>query len=113
MTKIATSQRVLAAMRWSSIVLTVIALFFALRDGHILIGWCLGSYLGWLATAPFAAKAVYTAGWLEGRQAMVQSLNEAWTRGMSPEDWLHAEIERDCARLGVPVPKIDTDERGE
>lgn len=34
-------------------------------------------------------------GWFEGRSAIYASLIEAEQRGMSPDDWLHAELERD------------------
>lgn len=52
-----------------------------------------------------AARAgAYRSGWLDGRHSMVASMLEAQERGLTPAEWMHAEIEREAAVLGVPPP---------
>jgi hypothetical protein len=41
----------------------------------------------------------YRQGWLEGRQAMAASYREAHLRGMSVEDWVEGELERDTSLI--------------
>jgi hypothetical protein len=52
--------------------------------------------------------ASYRSGWLDGRRAMVVAMGEASQRGMSLNDWLDAELERDMRILGIkPRPVED------
>jgi hypothetical protein len=51
----------------------------------------------------------YRQGWVDGRQAMINSMSEAFERGMSPEEWADAEQVRTLAVLGLGI----TDSLGE
>lgn len=38
---------------------------------------------------------VYSRGWLDGRKAMIASIEESMRRGIPPEQWVWLEVERD------------------
>ena len=46
-------------------------------------------------TSVRSARLAFCAGYLAARSAMYRSLGEAQSRGLSPGEWLVAEIERD------------------
>lgn len=50
-----------------------------------------------------ARRRAYRAGWLDGRIAMVLSMNEAMRRGMGLVEWLQAEAERDGIEVEISV----------
>lgn len=63
----------------------------------------------------------YSAGWIDGRLALLQSMAEAQRRGISLADWLAAEAERDAVdhlpelasklrELGVELRRTELDE---
>lgn len=56
---------------------------------------------GWGVSSGLRRQGAYRNGWLAGRQQMVHALAEAQRRGLSPQDWLMSELERDSAVLGV------------
>lgn len=60
----------------------------------------------WLAMSgalTWSARALaYKHGWLTGRNEMVLALREASHRGISIEDWLESEMERQIFVMGIP-----------
>lgn len=72
----------------------------------LLTGWLLmlaaivvGIGLGRSVLLTTRRASAYRSGWLDGRHAMVRALGEAAQRGMTPVDWLDAELDRDIAVL--------------
>lgn len=62
--------------------------------------------LSWLAAGTAMASGIatlryrklrYSQGWIEGRTAMLVSMNEAQQRGIPAEEWIRAEAHRDVA----------------
>lgn len=49
-------------------------------------------------------------GWMQGRSALIHSMNEAQRRGMAVDDWLTAELERDLVMLKDQYPEGLPDE---
>lgn len=45
--------------------------------------------------APYAAERLFHLGWLNGRQALFESMSEAMRRDMTMPEWIVAELERD------------------
>lgn len=73
-----------------------IGLFFGSDPAHGITFICVGV----LFTAmPFVRKAAWNAGWFSGRGQMVASLDEGLRRGLTLNEWLISEAERDYASL--------------
>lgn len=58
---------------------------------------CVGWLLGRGAMRQFARARAYRDGWLAGRMQMIISMKESHERGMSPDEWLEGEMERDMS----------------
>jgi hypothetical protein len=52
-------------------------------------------FVAWLALRSTARSRAYRNGYLDGRQMMIGSITEAMMRGMTPEEWVRVELERD------------------
>lgn len=63
------------------------------------IGALAGCYVCWAALAWTRAARAYRDGWAEGRRAFVLSMGEAQARGLTGEEWVTAELERDMTML--------------
>lgn len=61
----------------------------------------LGVMVARAAMARMRRATSYRSGWLKGRLVMVNALSESLRRGMSVEEWLQAEFERDAKILGL------------
>jgi hypothetical protein len=59
----------------------------------------LGWVIGMVPMRHLGRAMSYRSGWLDGRSAMVSSLSEALRRGLTLEDWVHGEAERDFKML--------------
>lgn len=70
--------------------------------GDVLSGLLLAVLAGGSVVAALRTKMAYRNGWLEGRGQMVNALAEAMRRGLTPEEWLEGELERDYAVMRVP-----------
>jgi hypothetical protein len=68
---------------------------------HVTVaGW-----VGWTAFYGYRRAQLYKDGWLDGRGQMITAMSEAMGRGLTLDDWLAGEWERDCAVMGIrPVP---------
>ncbi len=63
--------------------------------------FCLAVVLG---AQPGFRRSAMRSGWLLGRSALLQSQREARNRGLTEEQWLTAEFERDIAVMrGAPI----------
>lgn len=86
-----------------AVALVLAATLARLFSEHVVALLLAGVVLGWYAARGAllgVTRAVtYRAGWLAGRRAFVASLDEAARRGMSFDDWLKREAERDAATL--------------
>jgi hypothetical protein len=49
----------------------------------------------WYALRSTCHSRAYRNGYLDGRQMMIASMTEAMMRGMTPEEWVRTEVERD------------------
>lgn len=65
-----------------------------------------GLQLGRTGFMTVRRASAYRHGWLRGRSAMVNSMDEASRRGMSVDEWLQTELARDCMVLGVDLADI-------
>ncbi len=68
-----------------------------------------------LIAQPGFRHSAMRSGWLLGRGALLKSLREARTRGLTEEQWLTAEFERDVAvmhgaRIMLPEPIEEEDD---
>lgn len=80
---------------------------------HALCSVIVGGWLGWNATALFARALAYRSGWSDGREVMIASMSEAMRRGLTMNDWLIGEMERDAAVYGFnPYAEPPEEERG-
>jgi len=98
------------------------------RVGYYVLSVATGALAGmcaargqWLFAAAFAVWAVtlhsmvrlvtihYWQGWMEGRLAMLASMKEAQQRGMTPQQWLMGEFERDGINVHITL-KGESDE---
>jgi hypothetical protein len=79
--------------------------------------WLVSISLGLLLYASFAgarsttrAMEAYHAGYVEARFTMIGSYTEAGSRGMTEEEWLHLESERQLTYIssvyGLPLTKV-------
>jgi hypothetical protein len=50
-------------------------------------------------------RLAYVAGYLRGRSAMIAAFGEAYERGLTLEEWLTAESERDAAVIAAARPR--------
>jgi len=108
-------------LRWISVGelalfgLTVIALVGvqALAPGWTTLACSLlvGLQVGRLGLISARRAMSYRSGWLDGRVAFVSAMSEAQRRGMSPGDWLAAELARDYAVLGIDAEVVQVDLR--
>lgn len=55
------------------------------------IAWLLGNS----ALRHLRNAQAYRNGWLDGRMQMISALSESMNRGMSPDEWIEGEMERD------------------
>lgn len=60
-----------------------------------LIGAMLGWIIGRAGLKKMRSAQAYRNGWLDGRRACYDSLDEARQRGLDDEQWRHGELERD------------------
>jgi hypothetical protein len=60
----------------------------------------LGVFVGASLFAATRRALSYRSGWLDGRVAMMVSMQEAQLRGMSAEEWLEGEMQRDFVMMG-------------
>lgn len=71
----------------------------------------LGAYIGLTAFNGYKRASAYRSGWIEGRAAMMRSLDEAHRRGMSAAEWIESQYARDAAIFGLPpIDFTDHDE---
>lgn len=63
----------------------------------MLLGLVVGWFVGRGVMARTFRSMTYRSGWLDGRMTMVSTLEESARRGISPDDWLASEYERDVA----------------
>jgi hypothetical protein len=69
-----------------------------------LSGMCavvLGLQVGRASICGVRRAGTYRNGWLDGRTAFVTAMMEAQNRGMTPAQWLTAELQRDYAVMGL------------
>lgn len=97
-------------------VLMLVAMFWyssnGQLDGALDLGAALlvGAFAGMGALAGTRRAISYRTGWLKGRARMVDALREAMQRGLTMEDWLHGELARDFATMGVVPDERDDDD---
>lgn len=71
----------------------------------------LGAYIGLTAMNGLRRASAYRSGWIEGRGAMMRSLDEAHRRGMTAAEWIESQYARDAAIFGLPpIDFTDHDE---
>jgi hypothetical protein len=60
-------------------------------------------------------RAHYSTGWLDGRLALLLSMQEAQQRGIPVDEWVKAEARRDAANHDIPglLAAIERSEREE
>lgn len=66
-----------------------------LAEGHWLQAFSYAAVAFVFFLSPRTARQHMHIGWLRGRSAMAQSMIEATARGMSPQAFMTAELERD------------------
>lgn len=76
-------------------------------------GIVLGALSAWGALTGVVRMHAYRSGWLDGRHQMVRALSEGLDRGMTPEEWLQGEFERDLYVLGACGSRDRGDSSGE
>lgn len=57
-------------------------------------------------TVSFRRAWAFRSGWIEGRRALWVSMVEAQRRGMTPQEWATAEMERDFALMGTTLAEV-------
>lgn len=62
----------------------------------------IGVYIALASMSVFKRMNAYRFGWFDGRSQMIRSLVETQKRGLSMDDWLRGEAERDAAIFGLP-----------
>lgn len=70
-------------------------------------GVLVGLQLGRSGITSLRRANAYRSGWIAGRQAMVSAMVEAQVRGMTPSEWLTAELHRDYAVLGLDPDEVN------
>lgn len=82
-----------------AIFVLVIVEDFVFVDGpvNIAIAALIGGYIGSTMLSRIKRSKAYAFGWLDGRRGQVHSLREALNRGMTPDEWTEAEIEKDIS----------------
>lgn len=99
-------------------VLFLVVLFCALirlwwapgSQWDVVTGAVLGALAALGALHGLSRAMAYRDGWLRGRAAMVAALGEARERGMSLDDWLAGELERDLGRFAFRRPDDGSDD---
>lgn len=71
----------------------------------------LGAYAGLGAIGRYRRAASFRNGWLAGRARMLASIDEALRRGLTMDDWVRGEVERD-AHLFTVHPLSDDEGEG-
>jgi hypothetical protein len=79
--------------------LTIVEDFTDEEDSSLLmsvgIGALIGGFIGVSMLSRMKRARAYSQGWIEGRLAAYQALQEADRRGLSGAEWLEAEMEKD------------------
>jgi hypothetical protein len=109
-------------LRWITVaelalfLVTVLAIFgLSWLDPGWLTAACsvlVGLQVGRAGIVSMRRATGYRSGWLDGRVALVRSMNEARQRGMTPQEWLEAELVRDYAVLGIDAEVVHEDPDG-
>jgi hypothetical protein len=60
--------------------------------------------LGRVGIVGLRRAEAYRSGWLDGRSAMLSSLAEAHRRGLTVQEWVQGEMERQMSVLGITPP---------
>ena len=68
-----------------------------------------GLQVGRAGIVSMRRASAFRTGWLDGRVAFVHAMAEAQRRGMTPQEWLEAELVRDYATLGVEAEIVHGD----
>lgn len=78
----------------------------------LLCGVVVAAAIGAWSLPTWRRASAYEDGYLRGRMQLFGSLREAGQRGMSLDEWLHAELARDAAIIGItlPVPSARDDD---
>jgi hypothetical protein len=67
--------------------------------GSAIVGFNATVFAGIFLIWPYTRRIVYHTGWLAGRRALFLSLPEARRRGLSVQEWVYAEWERDMMEI--------------